>query len=273
METLYKFSDFLCFVIYKVGRYRRGTVRENLRRALPEMGDEERRKVEREFYRHFADYITETVKLAGITQQELLQHARLVNPEMVIPLLKQDRNCVVLLMGHYVNWEWFTGFQSQFQSKVQVYQIYRTLSNQCFDKLFVFLRTRFGAKGIKKNYTVRDIIKIIQQKNNSLIVFIADQSPSKNNLNLRMNFLHQDSAVIDGPEKIARKFNLPVVFADVTKTARGKYNVEFQLITDQPNQYPYGWITQQYVNKMENCINRNPAYWLWTHKRWKYTKN
>jgi KDO2-lipid IV(A) lauroyltransferase len=58
----------------------------------------------------------------------------------------------------------------------------------------------------------------------------------------------------------------------VKKTARGYYTVEFQLITSTPQSTPEFWITERYARLMEHSILRNPAYWLWTHKRWKHKR-
>ena len=90
MAVLYVFSDVLSFFIYRVVRYRLKVVRRNLRHAFPNKTERERQELERRFYRHFADYIVETIKLAGISHEELLRRSRLSNPEMVKPLLAQN---------------------------------------------------------------------------------------------------------------------------------------------------------------------------------------
>jgi KDO2-lipid IV(A) lauroyltransferase len=272
MRVLYLFSDVLYFLIYRVVRYRRKVVRENLRNSFPEKTEMERRLIERKFYRHFADYIVETIKLSHISHEELLRRAHLANPEMIEPLLAQGHTCIMLLMGHYGNWEWFTGFHSCFGGKVQVHQIYRPLTNKAFDRLFLFLRTRFQSCGIRKNDIFRDIIRLKQTKTPALIVFIADQTPSKANIHYRTTFLSQESAMLTGPERIATKLNIPVVFVDVRNTKRGYYRVDFELMTDRPKEMPEYWITEEYTRRMERCILREPAYWLWTHKRWKYKR-
>ena len=79
--------------------------------------------------------------------------------------------------------------------------------------------------------------------------------------------------MLNGPERIAVKLNLPVIYADVKKVKRGHYTVDFQLMTDKPRETSKHWITEQYTRLMEQSILREPAYWLWTHKRWKYKKN
>jgi len=272
MSVLYFLADILYIILYKVIRYRLKTVRRNLKNSFPDKTDRERRALEKKFYHHFADYIVETIKLAHISQEELNCRARLNNPEIINPLIAQGHTCFMLLMGHYGNWEWFSGSTAWFD-QVKIYQIYRPLTNRVFDRLFVFLRTRFQGVGIKKNETVRDMIRLKQSKERSLVIFIADQTPNKMNLHYWTTFLNQESAMLTGPERIATKLDIPVIFVDVRKVKRGHYSVDFELITDSPRQMPEFSITEQYTRLMERSILREPAYWLWTHKRWKHKKN
>ena len=101
-------------------------------------------------------------------------------------------------------------------------------------------------------------------------MLLADQTPGRADLDYRTSFLGQDSAMLTGPERIARKLNIPVVYADVQKPQRGYYRVEFKLISASPQETPPYYITGQYARLMEQTILRNPAYWLWTHRRWKH---
>ena len=45
-----------------------------------------------------------------------------------------------------------------------------------------------------------------------------------------------------------------------------------KLISDKPKDEPEHKITECYIRMMEKTILRNPAYWRWTHKRWKKSK-
>ena len=185
--------------------------------------------------------------------------------------MAEGHTCFILLMGHYGNWEWFSGSTSRFKDS-RIYQIYRPLSNKAFDQLFIHLRTQFGSYGIKKQDTVREVIQLKKDKTPCVVIFIADQTPSRNNLHYWTTFLNQDSAILTGPERLAKKLNLPVIFLDTKQVKRGYYTVDMKLLTDHPKDTPDNWITEQYARLMEKCILRNPAGWLWTHKRWKYNR-
>lgn len=272
MPVLYVFSDIFYLVAYKLVGYRVRVVRRNLKNSFPEKSEKELRRLEREFYHHFGDYVVETIKLAHISLEELQKRAWLKNPEVVDRLMEEGHTCFILLMGHYGNWEWFSGSSTRFEDS-RIYQIYRPLTSKIFDKLFIQLRTEFGSYGIKKNDTVRDIIRLKQQKIRSVVIFLADQTPSKANIHYWTNFLNQETPMLTGPERIASKLDLPVIFLDTKKVKRGYYTVDMEVITTTPRETPEFWITEQYARMMENCIMRNPAYWLWTHKRWKHKRS
>jgi len=272
LSVLYLLSDLFYFIIYYLVRYRRKIVRQNLICSFPNKTAKERNHLERRFYRHFSDCIVETIKLAHISQEELLRRANIKNPELVFDLMDQGHSTFIMVMGHYANWEWFSGTTARFEGRTNIYQVYRPLNNKAFDRLFNHLRSQFHSFGIKKKEAVRDVMCLKRDKIPALVVFIADQTPSKANLLYWTNFLNQDSAILTGPERIAKKLDIPVIFADTQKVKRGYYAVDLKLITDQAKNTPDFWITEQYTRLMEACIMRDPAYWLWTHNRWKHKR-
>ncbi len=271
MKVLYWVSDFLYIIIYRLIGYRTKVVRRNLRASFPDKSEAELRKIEKDFYHHFADYIVETIKLAHISEKELQRRAFVQNPELIDRLMEKGHSTFIVFMGHYGNWEWYSGSSSRFVD-CKIHQIYRPLNNPAIDRLFLYLRTRFNSFCIKKNDTFRDIVKLKQNRVRTIVIFLADQTPSRGNLHYWTTFLNQDTPMLTGAERIARKLNLPVLFLDVQKLRRGYYTLEIKVLSESPKETPENWLTEQYTRMLEKMILRAPAYWLWTHKRWKYTR-
>ena len=98
---------------------------------------------------------------------------------------------------------------------------------------------------------------------------VADQSPSKLKKSYWIDFLNQDTACIHGPELYARKFGVPVYYFDIQPVKRGFYEVTFIEIATDTQSLQEGEITKRYMKTLEQKIIANPAYWLWSHKRWK----
>lgn len=271
MRALYVLSDIMYFWIYRVLRYRIRVVRRNLGNAFPGKSPAELRHVERDFYHHFSDYIVETLKLMHISEKELQARAYVTNPEFIDRLMEQGHTTFVVYMGHYGNWEWFSGSTTRF-ADLKMFQIYRPLANKAADRLFLTLRTRFGSCCMAKNETVRDMVRLKQNRTRALAIFLADQTPSRANIHYWSEFLSQDTPVYTGPERLARKLNFPVVYMDVVKKRRGYYEGTFRMLSEQPKELPEFALTEKYIRLMEQTILRNPAYWLWTHKRWKHKR-
>ena len=102
-----------------------------------------------------------------------------------------------------------------------------------------------------------------------VVGFISDQSPSKANIHLWVDFLNQDTPCIIGAEKIAQKIDAALVFCDIVKVKRGYYEIHIKPMTEDPKSCEEFAITKQYMKMLENCITRQPEEWLWSHKRWK----
>jgi KDO2-lipid IV(A) lauroyltransferase len=71
---------------------------------------------------------------------------------------------------------------------------------------------------------------------------------------------------------LARKFDLGVVYANITSPKRGYYRIHFEVITDNAMAMPENAITLRYASLIEANIRQQPERWLWTHNRWKWAK-
>lgn len=272
LSISYMLGDVLYIIIYRVVKYRKKVVRHNLSLAFPEKTDIERQEIEQKFYRHFANYIIETIKLMHISDEEMRKRMQFENTEIIDELTSQGRS-VILLLGHYGNWEWIPSITIWLKnSRIQPAQIYRPLKNEWFDRLFLKIRSRFGSEGIAKNDTLRRLLQYKRDGIPSVIGFISDQTPSQNNIHHWVEFFGMETAVITGYETIAHKLDMDFVYLDVELVSRGYYKATCRLMEKgvdyDVQQYT---IANRYMKAFEQTIRRKPYAWLWTHKRWKYT--
>jgi len=86
-------------------------------------------------------------------------------------------------------------------------------------------------------------------------------------------FLNQDTPVLTGTEVLARKFEYPVYYGEITRIKRGYYKCEFIPVSLEPTQTQEFEITEKYMQLLQKTIVAKPEYWLWSHKRWKHTRN
>lgn len=268
--VLYVVSDLLYVLARHVVRYRRRVVRKNLRQAFPDKSPEALRRIEKGFYRHLCDCIVETVKLLHISDAELCARVAVYGADRVERQLDAGRPIIVFL-GHYGNWEWVPCITFHYSDKVLSGQIYRPLSSPVADALMQCIRSRFHTVSIPQKRAVRQLLRLRKERATFVMGFIADQRPNSTNLKHWCTFLRQDTAFNPGGEDIGRRLGAAYFYLDVEKPGRGHYRLTFDELTPLPGEeeYPY---TIQFLHRMEATINREPALWLWSHDRWKFSR-
>ncbi|MDD4415720.1 MAG: lysophospholipid acyltransferase family protein [Proteiniphilum sp.] len=271
LGVLYLLSDILWLFVYHIVRYRRKLVRMNLGNAFPEKPAKEIRRLERKFYHHLCDYFVETIKMLHLSDSEARVRMKFENPEIISRLTRDGRSCL-MCMGHYGNWEWVTSFGINHLPELKQGFLYKRLRSKPFDLLFLKIRNRFRPEPIEMRRAFRKMIQLNNDGKAMLVGFLADQRPPKNNDHYWTTFLNQDTLVQTGMEKIANHLGLSVVYLDITKVKRGYYTGKFYVITPDASLEPEFEIMERYMRKLEETILKEPAYYLWSHNRWKFRK-
>lgn len=269
LPVLYIFSDILFLILYYFPSYRRKIVTLNLRNSFPEKSDQELRSVEKKFYHHLADLFVETLKLAHLSKANLAKRMRLTNPEVLERLYNEGRD-IICVIGHYNNWEWMQDIV--FFMKYHAVTIYKPLQNKQFDRFMLDLRTKNGMKLTPMSHIMRDIIEARKINRRSFYTFITDQTPPKSEIQYWTKFLNQDTPVYLGVEKVARKYDMAVVFFSSRKIRRGYYTFTAEILFEHPSGMPEYTVTEGHVRKLEELIKANPEYWIWSHRRWKHKR-
>ncbi len=269
LRLLYVISDIFTFFIYNVFRYRKSIVIRNLNLSFPDKTQAETDKIAKDFYKHFVDSFFEAIHLLHLREKDLLKRFRYKNPALLEKIYKQGKS-IILLLPHYGNWEWLANLE--LISPYHFLAIYKPLSNKCFDNLYIRIRERFGGETVRMKNAYRKIITYQNDHKQIISFFLYDQRPIRTELNNWITFLNQDTPVLLGAEKIARQTNETVLFLKMRKEKRGFYESEFILISDRPSNTEKLKITQDYYQLLEEQLKEDPAPWLWSHDRWKFTR-
>jgi len=268
-RIMYLLSDLMYFIFYYFIGYRRKVVQSNLRNSFPEKSLKEIQVLTKRFYHHLCDISLESIKGFSMSPEEIIKRHHILNPELADYFFDKGTS-VITVPGHYNNWEWGS-LSPGLQIKYPIVGFYKPMSNKRTDEFGKKHRARFGTLLKSIRNTADTFEELIDTP--TVYIMAADQSPS----NLRdcywINFLHQETAWLHGPEKYARKYNLPVVYVDIQKIKRGFYSLNLVIITENPSSLSDGEITRLYAKHLEKSILSEPAYWLWSHKRWKHTRD
>lgn len=266
--VLYGISDFAFFLLFHVLKYRKKVVLENLRNSFPDKNEKEIHEIAKGFYHHLADVFIEFFKGISISSEEVKERVQINNLEVVQKYL--DKGIPVIFVGgHQGNWEW--AIHSVSLHGVNLDVVYQKLSSPFFDKLTYEIRSRFGAFLIERKDTIK--VTIERKDKPRAICLAADQIPSHLKSAYWTNFLNQDSAFFTGPERIARKFDYPVIFMEFVRKARGFYDMNLSEIVSPPYEnLALNEILDRFVQTLDASIKQNPSSYLWSHRRWKHKR-
>lgn len=271
MRVHYVLSDLIFLIIYHVTGYRKKIVRKNLSSSFPEKSAEELHDIEKRYYHWFCDYLVETVKMFSISEKEMRKRMKFEGMEQLEEDFREGRS-VTLYLGHYCNWEWISSLPLHIDPSIKSAQLYHAIENPTFDKLFLYSRGRFHAHSLE----MKEAFGILRnwQKEGSLSItgYISDQVPGFSSMHYWPMFLNHDTPAYTGAERIARVLNTTVYYVDIIRPRRGYYVARMKKICTDTKELPKFGITEQYYRMLENSIKRNPEFWLWSHNRWKRTR-
>ncbi len=268
-RVIYWLSDGLAFLLHRVIRYRYRVTLTNIQKSFPNKSEQEIQAIIKGSYQNLADIIVESLKGYTLTTEELIQRFKITYPPSLKTYLEESRS-VMVVAGHYANWEW-GAFCGGLQTPKLVLCYYKPIKNKFIDAYY------------RKHLEGRNMINVpmksaarafMKNKNKPLIhLLVADQSPTIRNKAIWIDFLNQDTACLNGVEKLAIKFDYPVFFMHFIRKKRGWYDVQLEEIFANPKETQPSEITKGFMKTLEQDIVHKPEDWLWSHRRWKKQRN
>ena len=268
LSIVYVISDILNFLIYRVFKYRVDLVTKNLKRSNLNLEPYQINIITKKFYRYFTDLYLESIKMDSFSKSDFDNKFNVKNVELLNKFYNQGKS-VVFMCSHYSGYEWCTSLPYYIKHKFSV--VYTPIKNKSVNDFMYNSRSRHGLELISRYDAIKEIHKRESElKTPYLYGLVADQSPQLRTKSYWSKFLGVKVPVFTGSERIAKKYNLPVVYGRMKKLKRGYYSVEFQLITENPNDYDDYEITEKYLRLVENQLHEDPHPYLWTHNRFKH---
>ncbi len=238
---------------------------QNLTIAFPHKTEKEKKWIAKEFFKNFCDTFIETIKF--ISGNKGFFRKRFASDYSVVDELYKNGRSIQLHLGHNFNWE-LANLTFPFFIPYKTLIVYLPLRNKLFDRLFKYIRSRFGSQLIAATRMRNEMIP--HRGTQYIIALIADQSPPIGKAAYWVNFFGRPTPFLKEPENVARRNNYPVVFSHFTKVKRGVYQGHNILCTDTPEELPAGELTKRYAQFLEKVMTEHPELWLWSHRRWKH---
>lgn len=266
IQILYLISKIIRFIVYDILCYREKVVIDNIQNTFIEKSQTEVIKLKNNFYDYFFELIVEIIKLLSISKDELNKRFTFSNINVIKQALKKNKS-VIVVVGHYGNWEWALRSASNLID-TKIIGVYKRINNTIFEWLLLKIRSNTNVLPVEIKSLPRELVNNNEKK---IYAMVADQSPTLEQSNVRINFLNRDTLVYTGVEKISKKYNMPVFYLNIKLTSKGYYESTFEEINSKNINGKKLEITKEFFSKLENQIKSEPRLWLWSHKRWKHT--
>lgn len=266
-SLLYVLSDFLFFILYYIIGYRKKLVLSNLKRVFPDKSETDLIRIRYKFYHHFVDIALEMIKTFTISKSQIKKHYKFTNVSLLDAINKRGKS-IILVGGHYANWEWVVSLQ--LHTKIISYGTYTRINNKFFEKKIKATREKFGGQLILQEHTIKNMAYNYQQNNKRIYGLLSDQSPLLMRSSYWTEFLGVRVPIHTGAEKLAKRYDCAYVYMEVNKVKRGYYEIDFELISENSKEVPDYQLTDIFLEKLEKQIRKEPAYYLWSHNRFKH---
>ena len=261
------FQPFI-YVLFRIVGYRRRVVLQNLQCSFPDKSDREIRRIMRKFYGFLAEIVVDTISLAGVRPADKERYIVWENGKEHSERMAGKR--WIAMASHFGCWEYLLMWS--WESESQCLGVYHPLKSKIFECYYRRLRNFApNVKQVPMKDTMRHYLRNAECKDGLVMGLISDQSPELRADTVWYDFLNRKTAFVEGGEKIALKFHLPVYFCYTKRLRAGDYSIRFDEIYDGVEQVEPSEITRRYVERLEAMIKESPELWLWSHNRWKHT--
>ena len=268
-RILYFISDCFYVLIYRIIGYRKKTVRDNLKMALPHLSANERLKIEKKSFHYLCDTFIEMIKTMTISKAEINKRYVIKNLENYLEIEKKGKS-IALMTAHYASYEWAISMNHNIT--FQGVGIYKKISNPYFDKLVKDIRSKFKATLITTKETKAFIERCAIEKKQAVYGFASDQTPRKSDTNYWFTFLGIETPIHVGAEVLAKKYDMNIAFLKSKRIKRGFYEATIELLSDDIANVPDFKISELFMQKVEAQIYEAPEFYLWSHKRFKHKR-
>ena len=238
-------------------------IRENIKKALPQLNNEEIKKINKQMWNNYGRIFSEYMFLKNF-RYNLNQSNITIHGQEILDEIKKSNTPVIFVSGHFSNFE-LMAMQIE-KSGIKLAAIYRPLNNKFLNTIMERIRKKYICKEqIKKGISgVRDIVKFY--KKNYSIALMIDQRVSEG---IKVNFFKHKALTTTIPAQLVKKYKMPIVPVFIERFENIKFKITFQKPIYFSDDASIENITSKLNEGLEKMIISKPEQWIWSHNRWK----
>lgn len=255
--------------VYFVDKKHRNRAVSNIRRSFPHLSEAKAQRLARESIQQMIMLFVEVLlTVRHVRVDTFTRHIDFVNFEEALRLLTRRHGGLILITGHYGNWE-ITGYALALLGFPTV-SIARSLDNVYVNRWLLGVREKMGQRIVHKKGVTEIVIKTLAD--NGTVGIISDQDAGKKGI--FVDFFGRKVSAYKSIGLLAMEHDVPIVIGYGRRTGR---RLNFEIGTTDII-YPADWkaqdhalhyITQRYTTAIEKFIIDEPGQYLWVHRRWK----
>ncbi len=226
---------------------------------------EQRRKMARESFQHFARTMVDLLWSPRLTQENFSQFIELQNFGETARDTGPER-CLMIACYHYSNFEWLSLACGFLDLKGTI--ISQEFKNPSLDPIFKKLREQSGHELIPRDRGIMRLYKVLRRKGRTAL--LIDLTVPPNQGAVAINCFGLKTSVTSAHAWLHERTSVPIVPAHCEPLANGRYRLVFHQKIANTAEMTHQEIAQACWNSFEPYVRKNPTPWLWMYKHWRY---
>ncbi len=226
---------------------------------------EERRKIVRESFQHFAQTMVDLFWSPRLTAKNFSQYIEWENFEETARGTGPERS-VMIACYHYGNFEWLSLACGFLDLKGTI--ISQEFKNSSLDPIFQKLREQSGHELIPRERGIMRLYKILRRKGRTALLVDLTVPPTQGAV--AIDCFGLKTSVTSAHAWLHKRTGVPIIPAHCEPLPAGRYRLIFHPKIECTPEMTHQQIAQACWNSFEPYVRKNPAPWLWMYKHWRY---
>jgi lauroyl/myristoyl acyltransferase len=225
---------------------------------------DERRKIARESFQHFARIMVDLLWSPRLTQQNFSRYIEWQNVEETNGT-GMERSFIIACY-HYGNFEWLSLAGGFLDLKGTI--ISQEFKNSLLDPIFRKLREQSGHELIPRERGIIRLYKVLRRKGRTALLVDLTVPPAQGAV--AIDCFGLKTSVTSAHAWLHEQTGVPIIPAHCEPLPGGRYRLIFHPKIERTTNMTHQEIAQACWNSFEPYVRKNPAPWLWMYKHWRY---
>src|SRR5204862_3477129 len=226
---------------------------------------DERRKIARESFQHFARTMVDLLWSPRLTAQNFAHYIEWENIEETERATGPERSMIIACY-HYGNFEWLSMACGYLDLKGTI--ISQEFKNSLLDPIFKKIRERCGHEFVPRERGIVRLYKVLRRKGTTALLVDLTVPPTQGAV--AIDCFGLKTSVTAAHAWLHQRTGTPIIPAHCEPLPGGRYRVVFHPKIASAETMTLQQITQACWDSFEPYVRKNPAPWLWMYKHWRY---